>query len=63
MLYTRKEAAHQLSISIRSLDYLISSKQLNTRRIGSRILIPHEESSSGWPQAPASGQWPSSIPN
>jgi excisionase family DNA binding protein len=43
MLYTRKEAAHQLSISIRSLDYLISSKQLNTRRIGSRILIPHEE--------------------
>jgi hypothetical protein len=32
-----------LSISIRSLDYLIASKQIDTRRIGSRILIPHEE--------------------
>jgi hypothetical protein len=43
LLYDRKEAARQLSISIRSLDYLISGKQIATRRIGSRILISHEE--------------------
>jgi hypothetical protein len=43
LLYTRKDAAYQLSISVRSLDYLIASKQLATRRIGSRIQIPHEE--------------------
>jgi len=43
LLYARKEAARQLSISIRSLDYLIAGRQIATRRIGSRILIPHEE--------------------
>jgi hypothetical protein len=43
LLYTRKEAAYQISISVRSLDYLIAGKQIVTRRIGSRILIPHEE--------------------
>jgi hypothetical protein len=43
LLYDRKEAARQLSISIRSLDYLISGKQIATRRIGSRILISREE--------------------
>jgi hypothetical protein len=43
LLYDRKEAARQLSISTRSLDYLIAGKKLDIRRIGSRILIPHEE--------------------
>jgi hypothetical protein len=43
LLYDRKEASRQLSISIRSLDYRIAGKQIATRRIGSRILIPHEE--------------------
>jgi len=43
LLYTRKDAAFQLSISVRSLDYMIASKQVSTRRIGSRVLIPHEE--------------------
>jgi len=43
LLYDRKEAARQLSISVRSLDYLISGKLLNTRRIGKKVLIPHGE--------------------
>jgi hypothetical protein len=41
MLYDRKEAARQLSISVRSLDYLIAGKQLETRRIGKKVMIPH----------------------
>jgi len=41
LLYDRKEAARQLSISVRSVDYLIASKQLETRRIGKRVLITH----------------------
>ena len=36
----RSEAAQMLSISCRALDYLIGKKQLNTRRIGTRVLIP-----------------------
>ena len=41
MLYDRKEAARQLSISVRSLDYLIAGRELETRRIGKKVLIPH----------------------
>jgi hypothetical protein len=41
LLYDRKEAARQLSISIRSLDYAIASKKLETRRNGSRVLVTH----------------------
>lgn len=40
LLYDRKEAARQLSISVRSLDYLIAGGQLETRRIGKKVLIP-----------------------
>jgi hypothetical protein len=43
LLYDRKTAARQLSISVRSLDYLISGKRLNTRRLGKKVLIPHGE--------------------
>jgi excisionase family DNA binding protein len=39
LLYDRKEAARQLSISVRSLDYLIAAKQLDTRRIGRKVLV------------------------
>ena len=38
-LYSRKEAAQALGISVRSLDYLIAGKQLDTRRIGKKVLI------------------------
>jgi hypothetical protein len=41
LLYSRNEAACQLSISVRSLDYLISGKELETRRIGKKVLVPH----------------------
>lgn len=43
LLYDRKEAARQLSISIRSLDYLIANKILTTRLKGKKVLIPHSE--------------------
>jgi excisionase family DNA binding protein len=43
LLYSRREAAYQLSLSARSLDYLIANGELKVRRIGSRILVPHEE--------------------
>jgi excisionase family DNA binding protein len=43
LLYDRKEAARQLSISVRSLDYLIGQQKLSTRRLGKKVLIPHAE--------------------
>jgi hypothetical protein len=43
LLHPRKEAAWLLGISIRSLDYLIANKQLATRKIGGRVLIPHSK--------------------
>ena len=39
LLVGRHEAARMLSISQRSLDYLIANKQITTRRIGTRVLI------------------------
>lgn len=42
LLYTKREAAQLLSISVRSLDYLISTGQLAARRIGRRVLIPRD---------------------
>jgi hypothetical protein len=41
LLYDRKGAARQLSISVRSLDYLIAGKQLDTSRIGKKVMISH----------------------
>lgn len=41
LLYDRKEAARQLSISIRSLDYLLARQAFDTRRIGKKVLITH----------------------
>ena len=43
LLYDRKEAARQLSISVRSLDYLIGQQKLSTRRLGKKVLVPHAE--------------------
>ena len=40
ILVGRHEAAEMLSISCRALDYLVAHKELNVRRIGSRVLIP-----------------------
>jgi hypothetical protein len=41
MLYDRKEAARQLSVSVRTFDYLIAGGAFETRRIGKKVLIPH----------------------
>lgn len=43
LLVSRHEAASQLSISKRALDYLIANGLLSARRIGSRVLIPTQE--------------------
>jgi excisionase family DNA binding protein len=43
LLLSRREAAVLLSISQRSLDYLIANKILSVRRIGSRVLIPRRD--------------------
>lgn len=43
VLVGRKVAGHMLSISIRAVDYLIATKKLATRRIGTRVMIPVEE--------------------
>lgn len=42
MLYSRNEAARQLSISVRSVDYFLASKAFQTRRIGKKVLITHD---------------------
>ena len=43
LLYDKKTAAEMLSISLRSLNYLLSRGLIRFRRIGSRVLIPHGE--------------------
>jgi excisionase family DNA binding protein len=43
LLIDRRNAAQYLSISQRSLDYLLAHGELHTRRIGSRVLIPISE--------------------
>lgn len=43
LLVDRRDAAQYLSISQRSLDYLLHNGDLNIRRIGARVLIPISE--------------------
>ena len=43
LLVSHEEAAQILSISKRSVEYLIAARHLPTRRIGTRALIPIEE--------------------
>lgn len=43
ILYSRKEAAQQLSLSLSSLDLLIAQGELEVRRLGKRILVPRTE--------------------
>ncbi|MGH9508973.1 MAG: helix-turn-helix domain-containing protein [Terriglobales bacterium] len=40
LLLSKREAAHLLSVSSRTIDYLIARQQLPIRRIGRRTLIP-----------------------
>ena len=41
LLYSKQEAAEMLSVSVRTIDNLIMTGELTTRRIGSRVLVPH----------------------
>jgi hypothetical protein len=41
-LYNRREAALSLGVSIRSVDYIISRRDLETRRIGKKVLVTRE---------------------
>jgi hypothetical protein len=42
-VFEHQEAAAKLSISQRSLDYLVATKALSVRRIGSRVLVPLQD--------------------
>jgi len=43
LLYTKRDAATLLSLSLRTVDNLIARKELRTVRIGRRVLIPVAE--------------------
>ncbi len=43
LLVSRREAAGIVSLSIRSIDYLLANKQLPFRKIGARTMIPVSE--------------------
>jgi hypothetical protein len=43
LLYSRRDGAHALSLSIRNLDGLIASGQMKVRKVNRRVLIPHAE--------------------
>jgi excisionase family DNA binding protein len=40
LAYTKAEAAMSLGLSLRTIDSLISAKELTARKIGRRVLIP-----------------------
>jgi hypothetical protein len=40
LLYSRRDTAEALSLSVRSVDYLITTGRLTMRRVGGKILIP-----------------------
>lgn len=39
ILLSKRQAAHALSISLRTLDKLIASEQIPVRKIGRRVLV------------------------
>jgi excisionase family DNA binding protein len=43
ILYTKKEAAEQLSISVSSVDILIARGDIEVRQFGRRLLVPRTE--------------------
>ena len=43
LLYSRKLAGAALSLSVRSIDYLIQNGRLKTVRVGAKVLIPRSE--------------------
>ena len=43
LLYSRKETAYLLSLSLRAIAYMIASGDLRTKRHGGRVMITHAE--------------------
>ena len=43
ILYSRKLAAQALSLSLRSVDYLVHDGRLKTVRVGVKTMIPRDE--------------------
>jgi excisionase family DNA binding protein len=39
LLYSRREAAQLLSLSLRTVDHLISEHELTIRKVGKRVLV------------------------
>ena len=42
LLFSKKESGHILSLSVRTIDYLIQCRELDVRRVGKRVLITRE---------------------
>ncbi len=40
LLFSKKAAAEMLDLSVRTLDYLLASGELEYRKIGRKVLIP-----------------------
>jgi len=40
LLYSKLDAAEALSLSVRSIDYLITTQRLPMRRVGGKVMIP-----------------------
>lgn len=40
LMFSRRETAATLSVSLRMVDMLIGNKQLVARRVGRRVLVP-----------------------
>lgn len=43
LLYSKKDAAFALSISVRSIENMLADKRLTFRKMGTRVLIPASE--------------------
>ncbi|MFL6435990.1 MAG: helix-turn-helix domain-containing protein [Terriglobales bacterium] len=41
LLYSKAEAARMLSLSLRTIDYLIATGELTARRVGRRVLLSY----------------------
>jgi excisionase family DNA binding protein len=42
LMYSKSEAAELLSLSVRTVEYLIANKELTARRIGKRVLVGYQ---------------------
>jgi excisionase family DNA binding protein len=43
ILFSKRDAAEMLSVSPRTLDYLIAMRELEVRRVGRKVLVPRTE--------------------